>query len=121
MKRLFLLSAALLAVCFPLWQKPLQERQTRTFVGSTSDGWIYLVVIDGRFPGQGEGATIPEVVKIKVRSRWPQGGAEYCYRLKMTVSVQFPSDFLGFFKLLPTFAVPLRELESWPSGLRRQS
>ncbi len=36
-------------------------RHPRTMVGCTEDGWIYLVVVDGRFPGQGEGATIAEM------------------------------------------------------------
>ena len=41
-----------------------QKRHPRTFIGTTADGWVYLVVIDGRFPGQGDGATIPETVRI---------------------------------------------------------
>lgn len=36
-------------------------RHPRTMIGITKDGWIYLVVVDGRFPGQGEGATIAEM------------------------------------------------------------
>lgn len=49
---------------FDMKNKFFGRRHPRTFVGSTSDGWIYLVVVDGRFPGQGEGATIPETVTI---------------------------------------------------------
>lgn len=49
---------------FDMKNKFFGRRHPRTFVGSTSDGWIYFVVIDGRFPGKGEGATIPEVVTI---------------------------------------------------------
>ena len=36
-------------------------RHPRTMVGVTKDGWTYLVVVDGRFPGHGEGATIAEM------------------------------------------------------------
>lgn len=36
-------------------------RHPRTMIGITRDGWIYLVVVDGRFKGKGEGATIAEM------------------------------------------------------------
>lgn len=49
---------------FDMKNKFFGRRHPRTFVGATADGWVYLVVIDGRFPGQGDGATIPEVVTI---------------------------------------------------------
>lgn len=49
---------------FDMKNKFFSRRHPRTFVGETSDGWIYFVVIDGRFRGQGDGATIPEVVTI---------------------------------------------------------
>lgn len=37
-----------------------RKRHPRTFVGTTTGGWVYFVVVDGRFPGQGEGMTIAE-------------------------------------------------------------
>lgn len=40
------------------------KRHPRTFIGTTAGGMVYLVVIDGRFPGQGIGATIHETVEI---------------------------------------------------------
>jgi exopolysaccharide biosynthesis protein len=40
------------------------RRHPRTAIGTDSKGYIYLVVIDGRFPGQGDGATIWETAKI---------------------------------------------------------
>lgn len=36
------------------------KRHPRTFVGTTSDGWVYLVVIDGRFKGQADGMSLAE-------------------------------------------------------------
>ena len=33
-------------------------------IGTTADGWTYLIVIDGRFPGQGIGTTIHETAEI---------------------------------------------------------
>ena len=39
-------------------------RHPRTFIGTTSDGWVYLVVIDGRTPGKADGATIHETALI---------------------------------------------------------
>lgn len=38
-------------------------RHPRTFIGTTSDGWAYLVVIDGRFK-EGVGTTIHETAEI---------------------------------------------------------
>lgn len=43
------------------------RRHPRTFMGITDDGWIYLVVVDGRFKGQADGASVPELVQI---ARW---------------------------------------------------
>ena len=40
------------------------KRHPRTFVGTTNDGWVYLVVVDGRTPGQADGATIHETAQI---------------------------------------------------------
>lgn len=40
------------------------KRHPRTVIGTTSDGWAYLIVIDGRFPGQGIGTTIHETAEI---------------------------------------------------------
>lgn len=40
------------------------KRHPRTVIGTTADGWTYLIVIDGRFPGQGIGTTIHETAEI---------------------------------------------------------
>ena len=40
------------------------KRHPRTIVGTSSDGWVYLVVIDGRAPGEADGATIHEAALI---------------------------------------------------------
>ena len=37
------------------------KRHPRTLMGYTADGWIYFIVVDGRFPGQGEGMSIAEL------------------------------------------------------------
>lgn len=37
------------------------KRHPRTMIGITRDGWIYLVVVDGRFKGLGDGATIAQM------------------------------------------------------------
>lgn len=39
-------------------------RHPRTFIGVDAAGWVYYGVIDGRFPGQGDGATIAETAFI---------------------------------------------------------
>ena len=37
------------------------RRHPRTLMGYTEDGWIYFVVVDGRFPGKAAGMTIFEL------------------------------------------------------------
>lgn len=37
------------------------RRHPRTIMGYTKDGLVYFIVVDGRFPGQGEGMTIPDL------------------------------------------------------------
>ena len=39
-------------------------RHPRSVIGSDADGYVYLVVIDGRFPGKAVGMTIPETAEI---------------------------------------------------------
>lgn len=39
------------------------NRNPRTIMGTTSDGWVYLIVVDGRF-NEAYGATIPVAVQI---------------------------------------------------------
>jgi len=49
---------------WPVKDKFYDKRHPRTLVGTTADGWAYLIVIDGRFPGQGIGTTIHETAEI---------------------------------------------------------
>lgn len=37
------------------------RRHPRTLMGYTEDGWVYFIVVDGRFPGQAEGMTVLEM------------------------------------------------------------
>lgn len=39
-------------------------RHPRSIVAKSRDGWIYFIVIDGRFHGQAEGTSIPETAEI---------------------------------------------------------
>lgn len=39
-------------------------RHPRTLLGTDSKGWIYMIVIDGRFPGQAVGMTIHETAQL---------------------------------------------------------
>lgn len=48
---------------FPMEHSFYYLRHPRTFIGVSGD-MVYLVVIDGRFPGQGEGASIPETAAV---------------------------------------------------------
>lgn len=49
---------------WPVKDKFYDKRHPRTLVGTTADGWAYLIVIDGRFKGQGVGTTIHETAEI---------------------------------------------------------
>ena len=40
------------------------RRHPRTVVGRDKQNRVYLIVIDGRFPGEGEGTTIDETMKV---------------------------------------------------------
>ena len=46
------------------YRKFYSKRHPRTLLGYTSDGWIYFIVVDGRFPKQAEGMTISELVVL---------------------------------------------------------
>lgn len=37
------------------------RRHPRTLMGYTADGWMYFIVVDGRFPGKAEGMTVLEM------------------------------------------------------------
>ena len=37
------------------------RRHPRTAIGYTQDGWLYLIVVDGRFPGKAEGMSMREL------------------------------------------------------------
>lgn len=39
-------------------------RHPRTVIGTDGHGWVYMIVIDGRFPGQADGCTIAETAAI---------------------------------------------------------
>ena len=39
-------------------------RHPRTFIGWDDKGMVYMVVVDGRFPGQADGMSIPELAKV---------------------------------------------------------
>ncbi|MBP5635995.1 MAG: phosphodiester glycosidase family protein [Bacteroidales bacterium] len=43
------------------YRKFYNYRHPRTLMGYTADGWIYFMVVDGRFPGQADGMTIFEL------------------------------------------------------------
>ena len=39
-------------------------RHPRTFMGWDGDGMVYMAVVDGRFPGNADGMTIPELATL---------------------------------------------------------
>ena len=43
------------------FRKFYATRHPRTLLGYTADGWLYFMVVDGRFPGQADGMTIDEL------------------------------------------------------------
>ena len=49
---------------FPVDKSFFRMRHPRTFMGWTEDGTVYMVVVDGRFPGQADGMSIPELATV---------------------------------------------------------
>ena len=45
----------------PNWASFYNKRHPRTLIGKDGDGGVWLVVVDGRFPGEAEGMTIAEL------------------------------------------------------------
>jgi len=43
------------------YKKFYSRRHPRTLLGYTESGWLYFIVVDGRFPGQAEGMSIDEL------------------------------------------------------------
>lgn len=81
---------------FPMERSFYHMHHPRSFIG-IKDDMIFLVVIDGRFPGQGEGASIPETAAI---ARWLgcktalnlDGGGSSTLWTKMTGVLNHPYD-----------------------------
>lgn len=48
------------------YKKFYEKRHPRTMVGYTADGWVYFIVVDGRFPEQGEGMKVSELQKLSI-------------------------------------------------------
>lgn len=73
------------------------NRHPRTAIGSDSKGNIYLVVIDGRFEGQGDGASIYETAQISRMLGMTQainldGGGSSALWSRKTGIINHPSD-----------------------------
>ena len=49
---------------FPNDKSFFQMRHPRTFIGWDDGGMVYMVVVDGRFPGQADGMSIPELATV---------------------------------------------------------
>ena len=48
----------------PNWKSFYNKRHPRTLMGKDADGGVWLVVVDGRFPGEAEGMTIAELTTL---------------------------------------------------------
>ena len=48
----------------PNWKSFYDKRHPRTLMGKDADGGVWLVVVDGRFPGEAEGMTIAELTAL---------------------------------------------------------
>ena len=49
------------------WKGFYDMRHPRSLIGKDADGGVWLVVVDGRFPGEAEGMTIPELTDLAIR------------------------------------------------------
>ena len=48
----------------PNWKSFYKKRHPRSLVGKDADGGVWLVVVDGRFPGEAEGMSIAELTAL---------------------------------------------------------
>ncbi len=48
----------------PGWKKFYDKRHPRSLIGTDADGGFWMIVVDGRFPGEGEGMTIAELTDL---------------------------------------------------------
>ena len=46
------------------WRKFYGRRHPRSMIGTDAEGYVWMVVVDGRFPGQGDGMTIAEMIEL---------------------------------------------------------
>ena len=51
----------------PKWDSFYNVRHPRSLVGTDTDGGVWMVVVDGRFPGEAEGMTIAELTALAQR------------------------------------------------------
>ena len=51
----------------PGWKKFYGKRHPRSVIGKDADGGVWMVVVDGRFPGEAEGMTIAELTALAGR------------------------------------------------------
>ena len=56
--------AATYAEGIPEWESFYDKRHPRTVLGKDAAGGVWLVVVDGRFPGEAEGMTIAELTDL---------------------------------------------------------
>ena len=56
--------AATYAEGIPGWKSFYNKRHPRSVMGKDADGGVWLVVVDGRFPGEAEGMTIAELTDL---------------------------------------------------------
>ena len=49
------------------WKSFYDKRHPRSLVGKDADGGVWMVVVDGRFPGEAEGMTIAELTDLATR------------------------------------------------------
>ena len=49
------------------WKSFYDKRHPRSLVGKDADGGVWMVVVDGRFPGEAEGMTIAELTDLAGR------------------------------------------------------
>ena len=48
----------------PGWKKFYNKRHPRSLIGRDADGGFWMIVVDGRFPGEAEGMTIAELTEL---------------------------------------------------------
>lgn len=90
-------------------KRGLEDRHPRTLIGYTADKKLIIMVVQGRFPGIAEGATLPQLASLMidlgcVEALNLDGGGSSCMLINGRQTIK-PSDGPGLQRAIPAVLV----------------